>query len=71
MNRLSVIGTAGRGDYKYRMNKDLYSKMVLKAEQYIKSDLKIPFHRIVLVSGGAAWSGNVCDVGFICPVMSF
>lgn len=56
MTTVSIIGTAGRGDYGKMMTSALYTKMIEKSKA-ILDEWKIG--QISLVSGGAAWSDHV------------
>lgn len=62
MNRIGIIGTAGRGDDRARLNKTIYNKMydVLKAD--LERWSKTP---ITLVSGGAAWADHLAVRSFL------
>lgn len=55
--RIAIIGTAGRGEDGKRMNLDLYNRMIRKSEEIITQYFKLNWSNIILVSGGAAWSG--------------
>lgn len=57
MQYIGVIGTAGRDNH-HPMTNELFTRMVAKCEEIIKtiSDEK---HPLCLVSGGAAWSDHV------------
>jgi hypothetical protein len=59
--KVSIIGTAGRGDSKQGLTKELYAKMVRCADDLIQKILKdVPKDSEVhLVSGGAAWSDHI------------
>ncbi len=55
---VGIIGTAGRGKAEAKMTKEIYERMVSTALSVIENDFKLDFNNVVLVSGGAAWSGN-------------
>lgn len=55
---ISIIGSAGRGDDKWKMTKDLFGQMVAHCETII-NQLCVTKKMVHLVSGGAAWSGNI------------
>lgn len=54
--RVSIIGTAGRGESREGLNAALYSKMVTAAEQWIAATVS---GEVNLVSGGAAWADHI------------
>lgn len=56
---VTIIGTAGRGSVLAKMGSDLFSKMVTKAKDIIVNDLGLTPSKVMLVSGGAAWSGKL------------
>lgn len=62
---MSIVGSAGRRGDAARMTKELYWKMVEKAELVILNELKLDSSRVHLVSGGAAWAGTLL---FLCRV---
>ena len=56
---VSIVGSAGRrGDGK-KMTKTLFKRMVEKAKEVITEDFGLDLDKIHLVSGGAAWSGEL------------
>jgi predicted NAD-dependent protein-ADP-ribosyltransferase YbiA (DUF1768 family) len=57
--RIAIIGTAGRGQYASVMTKDLFEKMVSKAEAILLERFSDPENELIFVSGGAAWSDHV------------
>lgn len=59
LTTVSIIGSAGRKGDAAKMTKDLYWKMVEKAELVILNELKLDSGRVHLVSGGAAWAGTL------------
>ena len=54
---VSIVGTAGRKEDAIKMSRELYEKMVQKAEQVITQQLNLDLSQTHLVSGGAAWAG--------------
>lgn len=56
--RIAIIGTAGRGEDGKKMNEEIYMRMINKSEELITKKFKFQWRDIVLVSGGAAWSGK-------------
>ena len=60
LTTVAVIGTAGRDKrYADKMNADLFHEMCEKTERIITQDYGLSTQNIQLVSGGAAWSGNL------------
>ena len=55
---LAIIGTAGRGSDYFKLNAEIYQKMIDAAKKVIEIE-KVTN----LVSGGAAWADNVaCEI---------
>ena len=67
--RVSIIGTAGRKDDANRMTAALFDQMCAKALDLITSDLNLDIRKVVLVSGGAAWSDHVAVKLFISSLV--
>jgi hypothetical protein len=59
MKTVSIIGTAGRKLDKYKMTSKLYDKMLLEAKNIIQKTFKLDPAKVILVSGGAAWSDHI------------
>ena len=59
MVKVSIIGSAGRRDDLQKLNKTLYHRMIDKAKKVITDVWKLQLDKVELVSGGAAWSGNM------------
>lgn len=57
--KIAVVGTAGRGDKVALMTASVFNKMIESAIDTIENKWKIPWSRVDLVSGGAAWSDHV------------
>lgn len=56
---VAIIGTAGRRGDLRNLNLNIYRKMVKKARAVITEDWKLPWNKVELVSGGAAWADHV------------
>lgn len=57
--RVSVVGTAGRKADGKRMNSAIFRRMIDKTIDVITNDFKLKMERVHLISGGAAWSGEL------------
>ena len=55
---VGIIGSAGRKEDCKKMTKDIFYKMVEKAEKVITEDFRLDLSKVHLVSGGAAWAGG-------------
>lgn len=67
MHRVTIIGTAGRGDTAKHLNARVFERMCERAQQIIETVFGLKWHEVHLVSGGAAWAG-AC--GFVCAYMA-
>lgn len=56
--KIGIISTAGRGVNTPKMTKQLFDKMFAKAEHIITKQLEYDWQEVILISGGAAWSGK-------------
>lgn len=64
--RVSIIGTAPRGDDdEPKVTLDLFNRMVSRAKNIIKNEFTLQKENVLLVSGGAACSGQVFSF-FVC-----
>lgn len=59
MVKVSIVGSAGRRADLKKLNKTLYHRMIDKAKEVLTDVWKLQLDRVELVSGGAAWSGNM------------
>jgi hypothetical protein len=59
LTNIGIIGTAGRGTGSSKMTKHLFDIMLVEAERIIIKQLKFEWKNVMLVSGGAAWSGQL------------
>ena len=58
LKTVSIMGTAGtKGGWK--MSKELYQMMYNKAKDIITQHFELELSQVHLVSGGAAWAGEV------------
>ena len=57
--RVSVVGTANRNGNRKRMSSVLFERMIDKTFDVITNVFKLDMKRVRLVSGGAAWSGEL------------
>lgn len=62
MVKVSIIGTAGRGPTRKRLSKDVFDFMVNKSIEIITEKLKLELNNVEIVSGGAAWAGNLAFI---------
>jgi hypothetical protein len=51
---VAIIGTAGRKDDAIKITKDLWLKMMAKAEEHIEKTLGFKWENVHMISGGAA-----------------
>lgn len=56
---IAIIGSAGRGLDVNKITKELWSKMINKAEEIIVKEWGLEWKNVRLVSGGAAFSDHV------------
>ena len=63
---VGIIGTAGRGTHGAKMTKQLFDNMLVEAERIIREQLKLEWEEVALVSGGAAWSGQLHRLCLLC-----
>lgn len=56
---IGIIGTAGRGSDAAKMTKHLFDSMLAEVERIVTTQLKLEWEDVMLVSGGAAWSGQL------------
>jgi hypothetical protein len=56
---IGIVGTAGRGADGAKMSKPLFDAMLAEAERIVEKQLKLKWENVTLVSGGAAWSGQL------------
>ena len=59
MVKVSIVGSAGRRADLKKLNKTLYHRMIDKAKEVLTDVWKLQLDEVELVSGGAAWSGNM------------
>ena len=67
MNKIGVIGTAGRKEDSSKMSLQLYRSMFLYAKEGIRRDFP-NFSEIMLVSGGAAWADHIAISLFLYEI---
>lgn len=56
---VSIIGTAGRKEDGRKMSSDIFDYMMSTTEKIITETWKLPKSRVILVSGGSAWTDHV------------
>lgn len=59
MITVAIIGTAGRKLDIYKMNSEIYNKMIEKTKEIIEKIFRLDPIKIKLISGGAAWSDHI------------
>ncbi len=58
LTKVGIIGSAGRKEDARKMNKDIFYKMLKKAEEIITHRFGLDLSQVHLISGGAAWAGE-------------
>lgn len=61
---IAIIGTAGRKADEHKLTKEIWNKMIVKAEDIITKEWEFRWSEVALVSGGAAYSDHVAVVLF-------
>ncbi len=57
--KVAIVGSAGRNNDGAKMSRELFDCMVTRTEKEITDILKLQKSKIVLVSGGSAWTDHV------------
>ena len=68
---VSIVGSAGRRADGKKMTKKLFDKMVEKAKTVIKDDFKLELKQIHVISGGAAWAGELISIFSVIGISHF
>jgi len=58
LKTVNIVGTAGRNGG-WKMSKELYQMMYNKAKAVITQHFELELFQVHLVSGGAAWAGEI------------
>jgi len=62
--RVAIVGTAGRSEDFRKMNPSVFKKMYESCVFILRKTLQLPWHKVHLISGGAAWSDHIAVLLF-------